>query len=164
MTTVVAIIFDNEEEARKVREDMAKVERMGRLSLDDSAVVVRDQEGEVHVKNEVDRGVKVGAAGGGVIGLFLGALLGGPIGAMLVGVVGGALVGKLADTGIDKAFIEDVTEALQPGTSGIILFVRESDPDVAIAALKPYKGQIFFTSLPPESEETLRRTLRKRIE
>ena len=164
MTTIVALIFDNTEEASKVREDMAKVEKMGRLSLDDSAVIVRDEEGNLDVKNEVDRGVKVGAAGGGMLGLFVGALFGGPIGAMLVGVVGGAIVGKLAETGIDQKFIDDVSDALQPGTSGIVLFVRGSDPDVAVAALRPYKGQVFLTTLPEEAEETLRRTLRKRIE
>ena len=35
--------------------------------------------------------------------------------------------------------------------------------DRAIAALKPYKGEVHHTSLDPEAEETVRRVLKKRI-
>ena len=84
------------------------------INLDDSAVVVKDAEGEVHVKNEVDRGVAVGAVGGGALGLFIGGLLF-PIGGLVLGALGGALVGKMLDMGVDKKFVDDVSEHLQPG-------------------------------------------------
>jgi uncharacterized membrane protein len=131
MGNLIVITFDNDEEAGRVLKTLKSVESGGYLDLDDSAVVVRDEEGKVHVHNEMDRGVKIGAVGGGLLGLLI-------------------------------AGIKDVQESLQPGTSAIFFVVRDADPDMAIAALRPYKGTVYQTSLPPEAEESLRRTLSKR--
>lgn len=162
MSNLVVVIFDNEEEATKVRESLKSVEKQGLLSLDDSAIVVKDEDGQVHVKNELDRGVKVGIAGGGLIGLFVGFLFGGPIGALLLGAVGGGVVGSLTDMGLQKSFVKEVSEALKPSTSAIFFIIREGNPNAAVAALKPYQGEVYHTSLPPEAEETVRRVLSKR--
>lgn len=162
MSNLVVIVFDNEDEAGKIRESLKSIEKQGLLSLDDSAVVVKDEDGQVHVKNELDRGVKVGIAGGGLIGLFIGFLFGGPIGALLIGAIGGGAVGALTDLGIQKSFVKEVSEALQPSSSAIFFIVRDSNPNAAVSALKPYKGDVYHTSLPPEAEETVRRVLSKR--
>jgi uncharacterized membrane protein len=164
MYRLVVLTFDNTEEAGEVREALGKAEKGGYVSLDDSAVVVKDKEGEVHVKNEVDRGVKVGAVGGSALGLFIGFMFGGPIGAMIVGGIGGAVVGSLADLGVDKTFVQEVSDALQPGTSALFLIIRDADPAVALGALKPYKGKIYHTNLTPDMEDQLRRALRSREE
>ena len=162
MSHLIVIKFDDPDEAGKVRETLRSVQHGDYLSLDDSAVVVRDEEGKVHVKNEVDRGVKVGAVGGGLLGLLLAGIFF-PVGGLIVGAIGGALVGKAFDTGIDQKFVKQVTEELQPGTSAIFILVRQANPNVALAALKPYKGTVYSTTLPPEDEEELRHILKKRI-
>ena len=159
MSNLVVITFDNEEEAGKVRETLKS--QSANISLDDSAVVVKDAEGEIHVKNEVDRGVAVGALGGGALGLLIGGLLF-PVGGLVLGALGGALVGKMLDMGVDKKFVDDVSEHLQPGTSALFVIVREANPNVALAALRPYKGKVIQTSLPPEAEAELRRILSQR--
>jgi uncharacterized membrane protein len=51
---------------------------------------------------------------------------------------------------------------MPPGTSAIFLIVRQANPDAALAALKPYKGHVYHTSLSDEREENLRRVLRER--
>jgi uncharacterized membrane protein len=159
MANLVVITFDNEEEASEVREALLKQKEY--ISLDDSAVVVKDEEGKVHVKNQTDRGVLVGAVGGGVIGLLLASVFF-PLAGLLVGAVGGALVGRTMDLGIDQKFVQDVSEALQPGTSALFIIAREARPDVALATLKPFKGQVYHTSLSTEAEESLRRVLSER--
>lgn len=163
MSDLIVVTFDNEEEAAKVRESLRSIEREGLLSLDDSAVVVRDEAGKVHVKDELDRGVKVGAIGGGLLGLFIGFIFF-PIGAAIIGALGGALVGKSVDLGISKKFIKQVTDSLQPGTSAIFFVIRDGNPNALVGVLRPYKGEIYQDTLTSEDEETLRRVLSKRME
>lgn len=162
MSHLVVITFENEEEAGRVRETLRSAQREDFVSLDDSAIVVKDQEGKVHVKNEVDRGVAIGAVGGSLLGLLIGGLVF-PLAGLLIGAIGGALVGKAVDVGIDQKFVKDVEEAMEPGTSALFFIVREANPDVALAALRPYKGNVYHTTFPPEAEEELRRILSKRI-
>jgi uncharacterized membrane protein len=162
MSDIVVITFDDPDEAAKVRESISKTEKSGFVSLDDSAVVVKDAEGKVHVKNEVDRGVKIGAVGGGFLGLFIGFLLVGPIGALIIGGLLGGAVGSLAHMGISHSFIKDVSDELEPGTSALFVIVRDASPDVVVATLRQYEGNIYQTSLPPEAEESLRRAMKSK--
>ncbi len=161
MTYLVAITFDDTEQAGKVRHTLSSIQETGHLSLDDSAVIVKDEDGKVHIKNEVDRGVKVGAIGGSLLGLLLGAVFF-PIGGLILGAIGGALVGKLMNTGVSQKFIDEVTEELKPGSSAIFFIVRGDNPNPTVAALREYNGKVLQTSLPDEAEETLRRELEGR--
>ena len=162
MSNLVVLTFDNEDEAGKVRESIKSIQKQGVISLDDSAVITKDEDGQIHVKNELDRGVKVGIAGGGLLGMFIGFMFGGPLVAALIGGLGGALVGASTDMGLQKTFIKEVSEAIKPGSSALFIIVRESNPAAAISALKPYQGEVYHTSLDPEAEETLRRVLKTR--
>jgi uncharacterized membrane protein len=158
---MIVVTFDDMEEAGQVRDAIRSAQKEGYMSLDDSAVVVRDTDGKVHVKNELDRGIKVGAVAGGFLGLFIGFLFA-PIGALIIGASLGGLIGKSVDLGISKDFIKEVTDSLEPGTSAIFLIVREGNPNMAVAAFKPYKGTVIQTTLDPEDEETLQRVLKER--
>ena len=162
MSNLLVVVFENPDEAGKVLSTMRSAQKSDFISLDDSAVVVKDAEGKVHVKNEMDRGAKVGAIGGGLLGLLIAGIFF-PIGGIVVGAVAGGLIGKSLGIGIDQQFVKEVGEELQPETSAIFLVVRDANPDVAIAALKPYKGKVLQTTLPPEAEAEVRRILEKRI-
>lgn len=161
MSNLVVITFDNEEEAGKVREAVRKLQHQSLLKLDDSAVVVKTAEGKVSVDNEMDRGIKVGAIGGGIVGVILGSIFF-PLGGLLLGALGGALVGSMVDLGVDQKFVKDVQDALHPGSSAIFLIVRDADANAALAALKPFKGTLYHTSMSTEAEENLRRVLKDR--
>jgi uncharacterized membrane protein len=161
MSTIVVITFDNSDEAGQVREALKKIEHGGYLSLDDSAIVVCDEEGKYHVHDEFDRGIKVGAVGGGLLGLMLSVVFT-PIGGLILGAAAGALVGAAFDMGISKKFIKDVEESMEPGSSAIFFIIKDGDPTMALAALKPYKGEVYHTSLNPDDEEQLKKSLSKR--
>ncbi len=161
MSNLIVIVFDEAEEAGEVRAKLKSVEHLGRLRLDDSAVVVKDSDGKIHVKDQMDRGIKVGAVSGGFVGLLLAGIFF-PVGGLLIGAAVGGLIGKSVGLGISKSFVKEVSESMTENSSALFIIIRDGDPDIAVAALRPYKGKVLQTTLDPDDEETLKRALRKK--
>ena len=159
MHNLIVVTFENTKEAFEVRDALREAQHADVIDLDDSAVVVKDAEGVIEVKNEVDRGIKVGVVGGSLLGLLIGLLIGGPIASVVLGAVAGAMGGNLANLGIDKQFIDNVGAALTPETSALFFVYRDEDPGVAVEVLEPFEGVVHYTSLPEETEARLREVL-----
>jgi uncharacterized membrane protein len=155
---LVVFTFDDENEAADALNALQNLKKAGRLSIDDSAVIRRGEDGKIHVDNKVDSSVKGGAAVGGMLGLIIGGLLF-PIGGLILGAAGGAAVGKMMETGVDKKFVEDVSNSLQPGTSALFVTSSGGDPAAVVSALKPFKGTVYHTNLSSEAEQSLRSAL-----
>jgi uncharacterized membrane protein len=159
MSYLIVTTYNDPDKAEQVREAIRTQEHGGRISLDDSAVIVKDQEGKIHVTNQVDRGTKVGAAGGGFLGLLIGSLLF-PFAGLLIGAVGGAVVGHFMDKGVDQSFVKDVSNELTPGSSALFILVRDGDPGAVVSTLQYFQGKVYQTTLDSETEETLRRAMK----
>jgi uncharacterized membrane protein len=155
---LVVFTFDEENEARSALDALRNLEKAGRLSIDDSAVIRRGEDGKIHVDNKIDSSVKGGAAIGGMLGLIIGGLLF-PIGGLILGVAGGAAIGKMMETGVDKKFVEDVSNSLQPGSSALFVTSNGGDRAAVVAALQPFKGTVYHTNLSSEAEQSLRSAL-----
>jgi uncharacterized membrane protein len=155
---LVVFTFDDENEASSALNALRNLQKAGRLSIDDSAVIRRGEDGKVHVDNKVDSSVKGGAAIGGMLGLIIGGLLF-PIGGLILGAAGGAAVGKMMETGVDKKFVEDVSNSLQPGSSALFVTSSGGDRAAVVAALQPFKGTVYHTNLSSEAEQSLRSAL-----
>ena len=158
MSDLIVLTFDNETEAGRVREALHEVEHRGNVRLNDTAVIVKDAQGKVHVHNQVSSGTKWGAVGGAVLGPLLMFMF--PIAGIAVGAGLGALVGKLFGTGVDQKFVKDVSQALTPGSSAIFLLVRDGDAAQVRAAIEPYKGTVYQTTVSTELEEQLKDALK----
>jgi len=158
MSEWIVIVFDNLDEAQVVREQIRKLENSGDLSLDDAQIIAKDADGKVQLKGQVDRGVKVGAIGGGLLGLLLAGLFF-PVAGIMIGALAGAGIGKMAGLGVDKKFIKDVQEAVKPGNSALFLVVRHANFAALRATLQPHEGSIYQTTVSPEDEATLKRAL-----
>jgi len=155
---LVVMTFNDETAARSVVNDLRKLEKAGRLNIDDTAVIRRGTDGKIHVDEEVDSAVKGGAAIGGVIGLLVGSIVF-PIGGLVLGAGGGALVGKMMDTGIEKSFVKEVSASLEPGSSALFITSSGGDRDAVVATLRSYRGKVYHTTLEGDAEEYLKRAL-----
>lgn len=161
MSELIVLTFEDTEQAGLVLEALKKVDHSGYLKIDDAAVVVKDESGKIHVKNQTDTGVKWGAFGGGMLGLILASVFF-PLAGLAVGVIGGALIGKSLDMGVDKKFVKDVTETLKPGTSVLFVLGSSSNPAAVAGAFRPFQGTIYQTTLPTEAVEQLRDALKNK--
>ena len=155
MSELVVVAFDNVSEADQLMEKLGKLQKERLITLDDAAVVVRKQDGNVKVK-QAHNLVGSGAVGGAFWGMLIGLLFLAPWLGLAIGAVSGALAGKLTDVGIDDNFIKEVGATIKPGNSAAFLLVRESTPDKVLDELKGFNGTVLKTSLSKENEAKLK--------
>ncbi len=72
MSNLIVLAFDNPEEAGQVLQSLRQQSKQGTISLNDTAVVVKDADGKVHVDNQVSKGTWAGTGLGALVGILLG--------------------------------------------------------------------------------------------
>ncbi len=157
MSSLIVLAFDNPEEAGQVLQSLRQQSKQGTISLNDTAVVVKDADGKVHVDNQVSKGTWAGTGLGALVGILLGGLFF-PVGGLLLGAGGGALIARLMDLGVDGKFVQDVADHMQPGTSALFI-LGKGDPNVALGVLREHNGKVLQTTLSSEAEANLKEAL-----
>lgn len=155
---LIVLAFDTMDEAEQVHQALVSAKNQGVLSIDDAAVVVKDADGKVQVKNQVSRGTWITTGVGGALGLLIGTIFF-PIGGLVLGLAGGALVGKFMDLGVDGNFVKDVGEQIQPGTSALFVLTRDENAAGVLAVLRQFQGKVLQTTLDSEADEAIRKAL-----
>lgn len=158
MSDLIAIAYDDLFKAEEVRLTLAKLQREHLIELDDAAVVVKDKEGKVKLKQAVNL-TTAGAASGGFWGLLIGTLFLVPLFGAAVGAATGALGGALSDIGVDDDFMRELGKTLQPETSALFILVRKVTPDKVLDEVSKYGGKILRTSLSKDDEQQLQSVL-----
>jgi uncharacterized membrane protein len=158
MSDLIAIAYDDQYKAEEVRLTLAKLEREHLIELEDAAVVIKDKEGKVKLKQAVNL-TATGAASGGFWGLLIGTLFFVPLFGAAVGAATGALGGALSDIGVDDDFMRELGETLQAGTSALFILVRKVTPDKVLDEVSKYGGKILRTSLSKDDEAQLQEVL-----
>ena len=159
MSDLIVVGFKDEFKADEVMNELRKLQSQYLVDLEDAAVVVRNQEGKVKIKQAQEL-VAAGAVSGSYWGILLSVIFFNPIFA-LVGAAAGALSGALSDIGIDDNFMRDLGSTIEPGTSAIFVLVRKSTPDRVLADLSKFEGKVLRTSLSKEDEAKLQAALSK---
>lgn len=157
-SSLIVLAFETPDEAEQVHEALVKGKTEGLLKIKDAAVVVKDTEGKVQVKNQVSSGTWAATGVGGLLGLLIGSVFF-PIGGLILGLAGGALVGKFMDLGVDGKFVKQVGEELKPGSSALFVLIDGDNPSAEVAILRQFKGKVLQTTLSSDSEEAIRRAL-----
>src|SRR3984893_6246341 len=158
MAELIAIGYPDETTAAQAEKEG---ERLGPdliIHTDHLAVIVRDKEGKYHVTTN-HHAVAGGASWGMFWGLLFGLLFFVPVFGIALGAGFGALMGKLAKSGIDKQFEEQVRGMIPPCTSALFLMVEKVTPDKAVEAMSKYGGTVLKTSLSKEGEQQLQDSL-----
>lgn len=160
MSDLIVIGFKDEMKADEVLLDLIKLEREYLISLEDAAIVIRNKDGKVKVKQTQEL-VSSGALSGGFWGLLFGFIFFNPLLGWAVGAAAGALSGAVTDIGIDDNFIREVGSTIEPSTSAIFFLIRKSTPDKVLEDLSKFEGKVLRTSLSKEDEAKLQAALTK---
>jgi uncharacterized membrane protein len=166
MSDLVCIAYDDRETADKVLNELRVLQVEHLIDLEDACVVVRDDNGKVHLKqavNLVAAGAMSGSLWGGLFGLLIGMMFLNPLlgwlGGAALGAGSGALSGKLADYGIDDNFIKSLGSHIKPGSSALFVLVRKVTADKVVPEIRKFGGTVLKTSLSEEQDERLRAAL-----
>ena len=138
MEQMLVVVFENELKAYDGSRALSELDAEGSISIHARAVIMKNAEGKVIVKQEGDD-FPFRTVGGTAIGALIG-LLGGPIG-VGIGAVAGTLTGSILDlnrAGVDTEFIDDVSKKLTASKWAVAADISEeweTPLDVRMAAL-----------------------------
>ena len=166
MSDLVVIGFENPQKAEEVLWRFRALRSQDLLDLDDAVVVVRDEKGEINLKQSINlthydasAGLLSGGLRGAMVGLvFLNPAAGFLIGGM-IGAGAGALSGSLSDYGIPDDFIRSLAETIPVNSSALFILARKVQPEKILAELPDVKGKVLRTTLSPDQEKRLREAL-----
>ena len=126
MNKMLVAVFDSEAAAFEGLSALKDLHRGGDITLYSSAVIAKDKNGKVEVRQAADPG-PVGTAVGLLTGTLIG-ILAGPAG-LAVGASLGGLAGLVFDvnkSGVDVTFLDDVSKALTSGKFAVLAEIEES--------------------------------------
>ncbi len=168
---IIVAAFQEEDAADQALKALKEAKREKLISIDNAAVIKKDDDGKLHIKETADMGGGKGAGVGALVGGAIG-LLGGPLGVAAGSALGAAVGGvtaKLYDGGFKDDRLRQIGTSLQPGTSAIVAVIEhrwvaelekdlaEEGADVMTAALAAdiaeqlqKGGEVSFTAVSSE--------------
>jgi uncharacterized membrane protein len=167
MGELVAVGFKEPYLADALLYELNELGREYPVDVEDAAVIVRGQDGEIEVKEEFDPFVQFAFSGAlyfGFLGAVIGWILGAPFVGLQIGVplgwILGAVAGRFTPASIPNGVAKELEKAMQPGDSVLLVSARNSwTSDKVLNVLKNFDGELLKTSLPPSEEAKLREAL-----
>lgn len=166
MSNLVAVIFPGEDTAGQVLHKLKSMQKEYLVDLRDACVVVREQHGNVRLRQRVNL-ASMGAIGGGTLGSLWGTLISllcfHPLVGLLDGTAPGAgaraLPGTMRDYGIDDEFMRSLGTTLRSASSALFVLVQDNNTDKVLPELAAFHGTVLRTSLSNEQEARLKKAL-----
>jgi len=158
---VLVIVYPEHDTAVKAYDEVRRLDHEGKVRIQDAAVVVANDYGQLEVVSTHRHAVK--SAGKAA---FWGLLIGGALALPVIGlVVAGGAIGLGAyksDRGKEDEFADRVRLMLVPGRTALFVTgtAGTATPDEIIAVLAPFGGELAQSSLLSETEEKMRHALR----
>jgi len=143
MEKMLVVVFDNEKKAYEGSLALQQLDREGSISVHAEAVIQKNMDGKISVKQEEDN-FPLRTLGGTALGAIIG-LLGGPVG-LGIGAVAGTLAGSIAElnfAGVNADFLDDVSAILTPGKYAVVADVSEEWVTPVDTRMEPLGGVVF---------------------
>ena len=140
---VIAVSFPEEANAYEALARLKELDSQGTVGVPAAAVVVREEDGKITVKDQFGQESYEDTVGGGLLGLIVG-VLGGPLG-VLVGGATGVLVGSLFDEDDDdehESVHTEISKAIRVGPPGLLAEVSEPSPEAVDAVMAHLSGTV----------------------
>ena len=136
----------------------------GALKLRDAVIVGKDAEGQTVVRETIDPQPGRTALSSAMWTSLLGLVFGGPVGWLVGGAVGagvGAGAAKIIDLGVPDEWVQWFREAVQPGTTTVVLLLEDLDVGALANELMRFPfARLVHTTLPEASMRRLEEALR----
>lgn len=150
---LIVLVFDEPGKGDEVLQFLKELKRERDIvAIRNSAVLVKDEDGQVSIKEAQDVDARHGRLFGTITGGLVG-LAAGPVG-VVVGAAAGAAVGGLAahriDMGFSNKYLKDLEKHLQPGSSALIALVENEWVGKVTDAVAHFGGQLFRQALTDE--------------
>lgn len=151
---LVGVAFRQRLMAQEYLMAMSRLRTDGSLRLEDAVIVEKNDNGDVKVTETIDptpgRSALSGAMWTGLLGLFVG----GPVGWIAgigIGAGAGAVTAKVVDLGIPDEWVDWFKQAVQPGTSAVIILAEQVDVFALQREARRFPGAQLIESTLPES-------------
>jgi uncharacterized membrane protein len=147
MDRMLVVVFDNESKAYEGKKALLQLDGEGSITVYGYAVVVKNSDGTVTVKQGDDYG-PLGTLTGTAVGSLIG-LLGGPVG-VAFGAAAGFTVGAAVDLnnlGIGNDFIDDLAKVLSPNRFAVIAEIEEDWTTPVDNRMEAIGGTVFRRAL-----------------
>ena len=144
---VIVVNFSDDHNAYEALTALKELDSQQQVNLAEAAVVIRNEDGQVEVKDDVEDRPYAGTAGGGVVGLLIG-IIGGPLG-ILIGGATGLLVGSLfdiSDADHTESALSDVSKSVRVGRAALLAEVSEQATEVVDVAMQNLGGEVLRRS------------------
>ena len=159
MSKFIVSVFDNEKAAYEGSQALQELYRDGSIVVYAAAVISKDQNGQVQVKDAADEG-PIGMATGMLVGSLMG-VVGGPVG-VAAGMTAGSLGGWMADLyniGVSTEFLDDVATVLTPGKYAVVAEVAEGWTAPLDTRMEELGGTVFRRSRIDVEDEQIERDI-----
>jgi len=152
---VIGIKVDNEERGEFVLESLRTAVAAERVTLDDLALVTKDEKGEVHIQQTKDVTTGKGARRGLLVGALVGLAAPPLLGAAAVGGGIGALWGKFRDRGIDDDLMKRVGGMIAEGQAVVFALGDNASIDAVNDRVREVGGSDVETFTIDDNNEAL---------
>ena len=160
MSNLVAIAYDDVDQAQQVTQTLGELMKEHSIELEDVVIVEHRDDGKIKLHQPSMAGI--GAAGGALWGGLIGLIFFVPLFGAAIGAASGAAAGALTDRGIDDNFMKELGDKLPQGGAAVFVLVREATADKVVPEVAKFGGHVIQSSLSNDQESALQEALDRR--